>query len=223
MVRTGSMVVSRPTMMSKFNLRISRFWLTIASLGFLACGMAEDEQDDRNRRIYLSFSDEAFSAFCLERYDLNGDGRVSRYEAERVLDMDCSESGIRFMDEIGEFQNLQSLDCSGNQLQRLDVGHCTSLEVLNCSRNALTDLDIDGLRTLAEVDCSENQLAYLEMRSAISLRRLNAESNRFTTLDVSPCLPSLQARVRQNPLLETVYYKEGQQVDYETPATLVMR
>ena len=209
--------------MSKSKHSILRFGLTIVSLGLLACGMAEDEQDDRNRRIYLSISDEVFSAFCLEHYDLNGDARLSRYEAERVLDMDCAGQGIRFLDEIKEFKNLQSLDCSENQLQRLDVEECTSLEVLDCSQNALTEVRIDGLRSLVELDCSENQLTHLELRAAVSLRRLHAETNRFTMLDVSPCLSSLQARVRQNPLLETVYCKEGQQVDYETPTSLVMR
>lgn len=223
MARTESTEAFRTTMMSKFKHCISRFGLTIASLGLLACGMAEDEQDDRNHRIYLSFNDEAFSAFCLEHYDLNGDARLSRYEAERVLNMDCSGAGIRFLDDMREFKNLQTLDCSENHLQRLDVEQCASLEVLDCNQNALTELRIDGLRSLAELDCSGNELSHLELRAAVSMRRLNAEGNRLTMLDVSPCLASLQARVRQNPLLETVYYKEGQQVDYETPTTLVMR
>lgn len=220
---TASMVVSRPMTMSKYNLPITRFFTAVASLGLLACGMAEDEQDDRNRHIYLSFSDAAFETFCLERYDLNGDGRISRYESERVLNMDCSGCGIRFLDDMKEFARLKTLRCADNALTSLDVEPCTELEVLDCARNALTELRIDGLRSLAEINCSENQLSQLELRAAGSLRRLDARANRFRMLDLSPCLVALQANVRQNPQLETVYYRAGQQVDFESPTALVER
>lgn len=30
-----------------------------------ACGLAEDERDEKNRYIYLTFYDKAFEAYCL--------------------------------------------------------------------------------------------------------------------------------------------------------------
>lgn len=192
-------------------------------LGLVACGMAEDEQDDRNRSIYLTFDDERFMAVCLDRYDLNGDGRFSRYEAERIVEMDCSGQQIRFLDDIDEFAHLERLDCSDNELVRLNVEGCTELRTLNCSRNALTDLRLKNLRVLTELNCSENRLSQLELQTNGILRLLEAQGNSLVMLDVASCAGNLKANVRSNPLLETVYYRPGQQIDFESPTTLIER
>ena len=98
-----------------------RFIPALALLLFTACGLAENEQDDKNKRIYITFTDPAFEQFCLGMFDLDHDGRISRYEAQRVLVMDCSGRNISAMWEIGEFSRLRELDCSGNNLTRLDL------------------------------------------------------------------------------------------------------
>ena len=59
-----------------------------------ACGLAEDERDEENKYIYLTFYDKAFEAYCLGAFDVDGDGRISRYEAQRVRGMECPERGI---------------------------------------------------------------------------------------------------------------------------------
>lgn len=46
-----------------------------------ACGLADDERDEENKYIYPTFSDKTFEAYCLGEFDLDGNGRISRYEA----------------------------------------------------------------------------------------------------------------------------------------------
>lgn len=164
-----------------------RFIPALALLLFTACGLAENEQDDKNKRIYITFTDPAFEQFCLGMFDLDHDGRISRYEAQRVLVMDCSGRNISAMWEIGEFSRLRELDCSGNNLTRLDLRKCPDLQKLDCGDNEITSLDIDGLRGLAVLDCAGNLLARLDLKSNSSLRQLDCRGNLLVTLDLTPC------------------------------------
>ena len=111
-----------------------------------ACGLAEDDRDEDNKHIYLKFYDKAFEAYCLEKFDTSGDGRISRYEAQRVRRMSCPGLDIGSLTDIREFFNLRELDCSGNDLTQLDLTACTYLERLDCSDNDLVSLDLDGLQ-----------------------------------------------------------------------------
>lgn len=86
-----------------------------------ACGLAEDGRDEDNKYIYIKFYDKAFEAYCLEKFDTSGDGRISRYEAQRVRRMSCPGLGIGSLTDIREFFNLRELDCSGNELTQLDL------------------------------------------------------------------------------------------------------
>ena len=200
-----------------------RFIPVLALLLFTACGLAENEQDDKNKRIYITFTDPAFEQFCLGMFDLDHDGRISRYEAQRVLVMDCSGRNISAMWEIGEFSRLRELDCSGNNLTRLDLRKCPGLQKLDCGDNEITSLDIDGLRELAVLDYAGNLLARLDLKSNSSLRQLDCRGNLLVTLDLTPCSGQLQADTRDNPFLTTVYRLGSQGVDYNGPTEVVVR
>lgn len=180
-----------------------------------ACGLAEDDRDEDNKYIYLDFYDKAFEAYCLEKFDTNGDGRISRYEAQRVRRMSCPERGIASLTDIREFFNLRELDCSGNDLTQLDLTACTYLEKLDCSDNALTSLDLDGVRGLVRMDCSGNDLPRLDLHSTASLLTLDCRGNALTTLDVASCDANLQADVRSNPGLTTVYCRSSQSISFD--------
>ena len=84
-----------------------------------ACGLAEDERDEKNRYIYLTFYDKAFEAYCLGEFDVDGDGRISRYEAQRVRTVECPERGVASLSDLKEFTRLERLDCRGNALTRM--------------------------------------------------------------------------------------------------------
>lgn len=195
----------------------------LALLLFTACGLAENEQDDKNKRIYITFSDPAFKAYCLEKFDLNHDGRISRYEAQRVLTMDCPDRDIDAMWEIGEFSNLRALDCSGNNLTQLDLRKCTALGTVDCSDNELVSLDIDGLRGLTALNCRDNLLGRLDLGSNGSLAELDCSGNLLVTLDLTACSGQLHATTRDNPSLTTVYRLASQGVDSDGQTEVIVR
>ena len=159
-----------------------------------ACGLAEDGRDEDNKHVYLKFYDKAFETYCLEKFDTSGDGRISRYEAQRVRRMSCPERGIASLTDIREFFNLRELDCSDN---------------------ALTSLDLDGVQGLVRMDCSGNDLPRLDLHSTASLLTLDCRRNALTTLDVASCDANLQADVRSNPGLTTVYCRSSQSISFD--------
>ena len=172
---------------------MTRFVPLLAFALLAACGLAEDERDDKNKRVYITFADPAFEAYCLEHFDIDHDGRISRYEAQRVLKMDCPDRGIAHMWEIGEFSRLERLDCSGNDLTQLDLRKCTLLQTLDCSRNRIASLDLDGLRALLELNCADNALTRCwtsnpPERSVCS----TAAATGSWSLDLRPCSSGLR-------------------------------
>ena len=176
-----------------------------------ACGLAEDERDEENKYIYLTFYDKAFEAYCLGAFDVDGDGRISRYEAQRVRGMECPERGIASLSDLKEFSRLERLDCRGNALTQLDVT-MTRLEWLDCSDNDLVSLDVNGLRGLT----------YLDLQSNASLATLLCPDNALAgALDLTSCASGLRADVRGNPALATVYCLASQNVGFNGPTELV--
>lgn len=178
-----------------------------------ACGLADDH-DEEIRHEYIRFTDSAFEEVCLSQFDLNRDGRFSRYEAQRVVELDCSDAGIRSLWDISEFKNLRRLDCSGNLLSDLDLTACPYLERVDCHNNDLWSLNVDRLRSLGEINCSENALERIDLTNNGSLRRLDCRANRLRTLDLTACSRLEELDARTNPALETVYLSEGQDVAY---------
>lgn len=126
-----------------------------------------------------------------------------------------SQRGIASLDDVAEFANLRSLDCSGNRLTRLDVGMLAHLERLDCASNGLTSLRTDGLRALVELDCSENPLPLLDLTSNVSLTRFAARGCDFRTLDLANCSAWMEsADVRGCRQLETLYLAGRQQGNF---------
>ena len=187
-----------------------------------ACGLAEGTEDEDNKFDYLTFSDSNFEVFCLETFDLNGDGRISRYEAQRVRSLDCSGREIQSLWDLAAFVYLERLDCRNNCLERLDLTVCPRLKTLNCSENQLTSINLDGLRRLTSLDCSSNLLVRLDVASNVSLAWLNCRNNALRgALDLSSCSVLLQADVRDNPNLATVHGRSTQQIVFNGQTQLL--
>lgn len=194
--------------------------LLVLLLSLTACGLAESERDEENRYIRLTFTDSAFEQFCLGKYDLNKDGHLSRYEAQRVLTMDCSNLNIASLTDLKEFTRLQKLVCAGNKLATLDLRSCSDLETVDCSANTLVSLQIEGLRSLTALDCHANPLPALNLTSAVSLRTLDCRSTALVTLDVTTCSRSMtRVDARLCSLLRTVYCLVAQQTAILTEGT----
>ncbi|MEG0788726.1 MAG: leucine-rich repeat domain-containing protein [Alistipes sp.] len=185
----------------------------LLSLLFAACGLAEGDQDQDNKHIYIHFQDPHFEAYCLSQFDLNEDGHVSRYEAQRAVQMDCAGLKIASLSGIGEFINLRSLDCGNNLLEDLDVTRSRGLETLICTQNRLTVLRVESLRVLKVLQCGGNKLERLDLRGDVSLSLLLCDHNDLSVLDVSGCASNMdRLNAKENPRLSVVYKSKNQRI-----------
>lgn len=102
-----------------------------------------------------------------------------------VTKLDLFGKGLTDASALKYFTGLQTLDCSGNNLEELDVSGLTKLTYLNCGNNQLTELDVSGLTALEELSCYDNQLKTLDVSGLTKLAYLYCYGNQLTTLDVS--------------------------------------
>jgi Leucine-rich repeat (LRR) protein len=156
------------------------------------------KKDDPNPIINIT--DNNFLDALIELgIDTDGDGQISNTEAESVTYLDVSgtlqvgggseyqyESGmISNMKGIESFINIDSLNCSCNELSSLDVSNLGRLTWLNCLANHLTSLDVSGNVALQALFCSGNQITGIDVSNNSALESLICSGNLLTSLDVS--------------------------------------
>ena len=134
----------------------------------------------------LYIADPAFlEALLDEGVDTNGDRAISYQEAEALKVLRVGTRDISSLAGIENFINLDTLDCSGNQLRRLDVSSLPGLVHLACYGNHLGSLDVSSNDLLEDLFCSQNELSELDLSKNMVLRRLSFSHNSISSIDLS--------------------------------------
>ena len=154
-----------------------------------------------------------------ESIDKNSDNAISEQEA-LVIGLHIHDSGIRNIDEITYFKNIQFLNCSENQFSNIELNNNLALTYLDCSNNQLTSLDVSNNTALTDLSCNNNQITTLDVSNNTVLEILYCTDNQLTTLDISKntALTDLDCGenkltmldVSKNTLLETLYCSDNQ-------------
>lgn len=108
----------------------------LPSAAFAAEGVVIDE---------TTFPDAVFREYVIKELT-NGDNILSQNELEQTTDIYLYSyyHKISNLKGIEYFSNLETLDCSGNQLTSLDLSSNTALTHLECANNQLTSLDLSN-------------------------------------------------------------------------------
>lgn len=152
----------------------------------------------------ISFADANFKAYCVENFDTNGDGEISRGEASAVTTINVITDNIESLGGIEYFVNLTTLDCCGSEqstgiLNDLDLSANAALTNLRCNYNQLTVLDVSNNTALTNLYCYDNQLTSLDISNNTALKYFSCGRNQLTSLDVS-----------NNTALRVIYCSENQ-------------
>lgn len=169
--------------------------------------------------VCSKMDDIKFKNYCYEHFDSNGDGKVSKEEAESVREIVVSDNGIYSLKGIEYFKNLRVLDCGMNEITSLDLTHNTQLTELDCSYCWLNNLVISKNKQLDVLDCKSCGLKTLDVSNNTELSYLTCSENKLSSLDIST-LPNLnrysvilgqvlgyQEDDQHKPIILTVYDK----------------
>ena len=132
-----------------------------------------------------TFPDKNFREYILENIDKDGDGYLSETEIAETTSITCRARSISSLKGIECFVNVQSIDCSVNNLTELDVSKNTALSSLDCTQNNLTQLDLGKNVKLKYLQCMFNKLTQLDVSKNTALYEFACDENNLTQLDVS--------------------------------------
>ena len=148
-------------------------------------GLQEEITIQQETEGYVEFDDANFKAYCIENFDKNDDGEISNSEAKDVSEISCRDRGIQSLVGIEYFTNLKYLDCSSNEITKVDLSKNTFLNKLYCCSNQLTNLDISNNILLSELDVYKNQISKLDLSTNVALTSLRCSKNQLTSINVT--------------------------------------
>ena len=147
----------------------------------------------------------------------NGDTEIQVSEAAAYTgEIDVSNKNISSLVGIESFILLDSLKCSSNNLNSLDITQNNALTFLDCYLNDLSMLDLTQNVQLKYLNCSSNDITSLDLTQITDLVTLSCFQNDLTGLDVTQNISLTEIlcngngsidtlNVSQNTLLETLW------------------
>lgn len=124
-----------------------------------------------------NFPDYNFRENWILKQTFADDDYLTDKEAAGVTAIDISGKGITTLKGIEHFTALKTLNCSGNNLDAIDLSKNTALEELNCSSNILSALGVTANTKLKKLNCSGNQLTALDVTKNTALTELYCYRN----------------------------------------------
>lgn len=141
---------------------------------------------------YIDIPDPNFRKYILENFDIDNDGYISQYEANRVSIIDVQTNDIETVSGLEYFENLTELYLNGSstgersgRLTQLDLSWNKKLQKLDCSRNNISEIDLSHNPELKELSIYECRLNSLDVSHNPELIHLTCYSNLLTSLDLA--------------------------------------
>lgn len=168
----------------------------------------------------LLIPDAKFREYCLANFDTDGDGVISREEAEQVTQINVKTDEILSLAGIEYFTNLETLIIGTKTLQQgkltaLNLKKNVNLTFLKCEYNPLTELDLSGNPNLQELYCHYNNLTTLDLSHNPKLTILSCYEHQIDAIDLrnNPLLTSFACGDSQITELDFSQNPELQKID----------
>ncbi len=170
---------------------------------FVFCGMnAEAQGESISLETALPIGSEM-------RMEVNGEGKLSFDGLVKLREEE--QQGIVFTIFRVEKQTctlkgkVRGLDCSNQQVTRLDLSQAVGLKTLFAFKNRIESIDLSAARGLVFVDLSFNRLKEVALTHFLELKNLALYNNQLTALKVEDCPKLSYVGLHQNRLPEDVF------------------
>ncbi len=132
-----------------------------------------------------NFPDPAFQTW-VQTKDTDGDGLLSQAERDAVTQADLRKCGIQDLSGLEWFSSLETLNCSENDLTRLELPDLPALKNLTCNENArLEAVDLRGAPALEQFSCFHSNLTELDLHAVPNLQYCVWGGSPLQELDLS--------------------------------------
>lgn len=115
--------------------------------------------------------------------DTNGDGEIQISEANSIKFLNIYASNLNSIVGILDFQNLEYLNCSSNQIANINLSGSNNLKFLICFNSQISNLNIELTPNLEILNCGFNLLSSLNVNTCPNLKSLNCQSNQIINLN----------------------------------------
>jgi hypothetical protein len=179
---------------------------------FIFTQCESEEQVNNLNDPYFTITDQAFfTALIEEGVDTDGDGLISKGEAEAIDSLfigggisrsQIGSRGIKDLTGIEAFANLVYFDCSANDIEVLDLSENRFLTYLRCHFNQITSIDVTRNSELTNLHCAYNNLTLIDLTNNLKLEDFEFPGNNITDLDLTNNLNLAWLYCSSNPFSE---------------------
>ncbi|MFY1047362.1 leucine-rich repeat domain-containing protein [Chryseobacterium sp. GP-SGM7] len=183
----------------------------------------------------LIFKDKNLEKAVVENFDLNKDGIINQFEAEKIENLFVMKKGITMTSDLVYFKNIKMVVLDENLIPDISIKNLHQLNFFSCSHcetstfsaenlefltalyldnNQITDISLKSTPAIDQLTLSLNKLKAIDISSLIHLRRLNIEHNQIQKLDISKNLNLQSLNLIGNPLKETDIKKGTKNVTF---------
>ena len=131
------------------------------------------------------FDDAVFRSYIMENFDSDGNGGISRGEAEKVREIRIDSAGVGSLKGIEVFPYITFLSCCNNSIKELDLSRNIYLDGVHAERNLIEVLDLRANKDLKSLICWENRLKSINVEGLESLEVFYCWMNNLTEIDIS--------------------------------------
>ena len=116
------------------------------------------------------------------KIDTNGNSEIELSEALLIATLSISNSDIYDLKGINSFENLKKLDCSGNDLVKLELNMLKNLIDLDFSFNKINEITLIAVNNLEYIKGNNNEISELEIPELTKLRSIDLSFNKLVVL-----------------------------------------